>query len=849
MGLVRLITLPYVRRHRVRSLLTVAAVAMGVAIFVAIHAANQSVLHGFQTTVLQLAGRTELQVSAGESGLVEDLLERVRAVSGVHRAVPVIEAVVQTGLRDEGNLLLVAVDLIGDGSLRDYDVQGDDEAVRDPLEFLAQPDSLIITREFAARTGLQIGSRFPMRTMAGDKRFTIRGILQTGGMASAFGGNLAVMDIYAAQKMLGRGRTFDRIDIVVSEGASVPEIQARLQAELGSAFQVEPPARRSDNFQALLAGYGTLTDMTSLFALIISLFVIYNAFAVAVVERRSEIGILRSLGATRRQIGALFLAESVIFGLVGAALGILGGLGLVGALARQTTTLAARLSGRLDAPPVVLISNELLIAAAVIGVITSMVAAWLPARSAARVDPVSALQKGKYQVQPVGESRRRRLLAVALAILAAGCLFSSSMRVFYLGYGLFVGASILLAPTLSLLLARGLRGLLTALRPVEGALAADSLLQAPRRTSATVAGLMLSLAMVIGMAGISRSAHSSIGDWVTLIFNADLLISTSEGVNPDSFHFPASLAGDLEALSGVEAVRSVRAVRVPIDGSPVMIIGVEMNKRAERDRSRPVVTGSWEWIHQLAGNGQGVIASENLMVRQHLRVGDPIAVPTPGGMLRLPIVGVFPEYSNQAGAIYLDLAVYRRWWGDDSLDLVHVYLRPGVDPESARRQILARFQSERRLFALRSREVRKYVVDIADQWFTLTYIQIGVAVLVAVLGIINALTVSIIDRRRELAVLRALGGLRSQIRQAVRLEAVTIALVGVALGLALGGLNLYYQLETVRRSVISIPLNYMFPTGIALALFPAMLCVAYLSALGPAESAVRTPLVEALEYE
>jgi len=583
MGLVRQITLPYVRKHRVRSLLTVSAIAIGVAIFVGIHAADESVLRGFQTTILQIAGRTELQVSAGDLGFDEDLLDRVRAVPGVDRAAPVIEAIVHTGLRDEGNLLIVAVDLIGDGGLRDYDIQSDDETIHDPLEFLAQPDSLIITSEFAARTGLHIGSSFSMQTMDGEKRFTIRGILRAGGMASAFGGNLAVMDIYAAQKVLGRGRTFDRIDITVSKTAGVADVQAKLQNAVGAAFRVEPPARRSENFEALLAGYGTLTSLTSLFAVMISVFVIYNAFAVAVVERRKEIGILRSLGATRGQVRALFFTESIIAGVLGVTLGITIGVGLAGVLSRQTAKLAEGLSGQPDAPADVLISHDLLLAAVAIGLITSVLAASIPAMSAARVDPVAALQKGTYQLLTTGENRWRRVLAFVVTILSVGCLLSNSMTIFYVGYGLFVVAVILLAPTLTLRLARGLRGPLKVLRPVEGSLAADSLIQAPRRTSATVAGLMLSMAMVIGLAGVARSAHSSIEDWVTRTFNGDLLISTSEGVNPSSFHFPASLPAQVEELPAIAAVRAVRAVRVPLDGGPAMILGVEMNKHLAPD--------------------------------------------------------------------------------------------------------------------------------------------------------------------------------------------------------------------------------------------------------------------------
>ena len=161
----------------------------------------------------------------------------------VRVAVPVIEAVVDTGLAGQGNLLILAVDLTGDRSLRDYDLDSGEEAVvDDPLVFLAQPDSLIVTREFARKNHLDVNSRIPLQTMAGEKWFTVRGIMKSGGLATAFGGNLAVMDVYAAQMVFGRGRRFDRIDRGAQRRRHAGRGQGRLEKTLGPGFQVEPPA-------------------------------------------------------------------------------------------------------------------------------------------------------------------------------------------------------------------------------------------------------------------------------------------------------------------------------------------------------------------------------------------------------------------------------------------------------------------------------------------------------------------------------------------------------------------------------------------------------------------------------
>jgi putative ABC transport system permease protein len=203
-----------------RTALTVGGIVLGVAVFVAMHTANRSVLVAFSQTIDRIAGRTELQITAGEAGFPEDVLEAVQTTPGVRVAVPVIEAVVESNLPGQGTLLVLAVDMTGDRSLREYDLEsGDDAIVDDPLVFLAQPDSLIVSKELADRHGLGVGSPLPLRTAGGTRAFTVRGIMKPSGLATAFGGSLAIMDVYAAQMMFGRGRTFDRIDLALQPGS------------------------------------------------------------------------------------------------------------------------------------------------------------------------------------------------------------------------------------------------------------------------------------------------------------------------------------------------------------------------------------------------------------------------------------------------------------------------------------------------------------------------------------------------------------------------------------------------------------------------------------------------------
>jgi putative ABC transport system permease protein len=848
--LLRLISWPYFRKHVLRTLLTTAGIVLGVAVFVGMHTANQSVLFAFSRTVDRIAGKTDLQVTAGETGFDEDVLDHVQAASSVRVAVPVIEAVVDTNIPGQGQMLVLGVDMTGDRSLRDYDLESGDEAViDDPLVFLAQADSIILTKDFADRNHLAAGSRLPLETAEGRRQFTVRGVMKASGLTSAFGGNLAIMDIYAAQKMFGRGRKFDRIDIGVKPGRTIAQAQEELGAQLGPGFLIDPPSGRGQQFEQMLAAYSIMVNVSSVFALFIGMFIIYNSFAIAVTERRSEIGILRALGATRRQIRWLFLGESAVTGLMGSLVGLAFGVLIARGIAASIGTLISDVYGVAQHAGELATSPALLGWALVIGVGTSIVAAAIPARNAARVDPVQALQKGKYQVLSAGESRLRAVFAAILASVSVVCLtIAQSRTVFYFGYFLVLVVALLLSPLLSLWLAKALRPVLKWLRPVEGALAADSLIQAPRRTSGSVAALMLSMAAVVGFAGMARASYDSLIDWMTTALNPDLFVLPSQNVVVRTIRFPATMAPELAAIPGVKRVQMVRDARIAFRGTPTMVVAIEMESIAQTARREPVA-GNADDMYRRASQGQGLIVSDNLARLQHLTLGQTLDLPAPNGVITLPIVGIVVDYSDQQGTILMDRTVFTRYWHDDSVNIFRLYLKPGAQMADVRSRILTRFEGQRKVFVLTNAELKGYILKITDQWFSLSSVQFAVAVLVAILGIVNTLTVSITDRRRELGVLRAVGGLHGQIRRTIWIEALSIGTLGLVLGFALGAINLYYTLQIVEHDIAGMRLEYTFPFRVAAALVPTMLGAAFIAAIWPAEAVVHGSLVEALEYE
>ena len=847
--LLLLISWPYARRRRFRTVLTVASIVLGVALYVGMQLGSQSVQQSFGQMIDRIAGMTQLQITAGENGFPEDVLERVQDVPEVSAASAVIETVVESELPGQGSLLILGVDMMSDQKLRSYQLE-DETSLDDPLVLLAQPDSVIVSRQLADRDRLKLRSTLDVLSAVGPIRLQVRGIMQPTGLASAYGGSIAVMDIYSAQHVFGRGRTFDRIDVVVQPGTPVEACRRKLQDLLGSGFRVEAPSSRRETLDGVTRTLANTIAATSLLALLVAVFIIYNTFSIAVTERRKEIGILRALGAPRSAIIRLVLLEGAIAGAIGVAVGLPAGRLLAAGVTHFLGYLVGQIFGyRLAAERPVLTLTDGLIAAA-LGLVASLLGAFLPALHAARQDPVVVLRKGHEHAVTPGQNRMRLWLAAAVAVGIVTGMLEGHSKAFYPTVVLILAATLgaLLTPAAVALLIRLLRPVLKAVWPVEGALAADSLLTALRRTASTVGALMLSLAMAVGFAGLSLGGRESITEWLNDLMTFDLFVTTDPSLTTHTFHLPADLPDGVAKLPGVAEVQPVHMGRVPFRDSLVMLISVDIAGMARRSRFKLLEGNLAQMIHQ-ASEGHGLILSESLAATRNLHLGNMVELGTPSGPLKLPVVGVYVDFTDQQGNIVIDRSLYVRCWQDDSADVLRVYLKTGADQMRVRQEILDRFAGHGRMFVLTSGDVKQQVTNILNQWYAMSYVQIAMAVLVAMIGIVNSLTVSVIDRRRELGILRALGGLRSQIRRAIWIEAGAIGLIGAILGLVMGAVLLWFTLELNRSDAFGYGYNYIYPAGFALLLVPLILASAWAASISPAESAVHRSPANALEYE
>ncbi|MBT1075791.1 FtsX-like permease family protein [Geobacter grbiciae] len=848
--LLRTLSLSYVRRHLTKTLLTLLGVVVGVATFSAIRSAQGTLVKGIRSTVDRVAGKAHLQITT-TGGVPEEVQEKIRTLPGIRAISPIIEQIVVPQRGELGSLMVIGIDLLGDREMREYGFEGEDADLDDPLLFLARPDSAIFTRDFAGRAGLKTGDTLPVRVPAGVKRVAARGLLSPKGFAEAFGGNLMVVDVYAAQELFGRGRRFDRIDVRLAEGTTVAQGTATLKAALGPVYRVETPDRRGKQMEQTVNNFVAGFNVSSGFALAIGIFLIFNAFNVAVNRRRRDIGTLRALGATPRQVQAIFLMEALVIGLIGGAAGCLAGGAAAEGFLRMMGQTTETIYGISSPGGSVLFPPGIVLESMVLGIVASLVGAWNPSLAASRISPTEAFAKGVFLAKDAGSRAPR----IAAGPVAFGC---AVLMAFFPPYGgnplilsvLALGAvgMVLLVGPLSRLILRLLAPLLMGLSPVAGRLCSDALLGAPRRTSGTVMAMALSLTFVLGIGGYMGSMTATMVKWMDDVLTSDFYVRASANWSRPDFLFPGSLRQELLKVPGVRAVESVRTIRPLYQGHQIVISSYEVEPVMKRIKYE-YFSGNEQSIVQGVGRQGMCYVSENFQRRFNLGVGQAVELETPTGIVRFPIAAVVRDYGSDQGSIFLDRNTYLRHWQDDRVDIYDVSVVAGADVGQVRNLIRAKLAGKMPALISTRQEFIAEIKKAIDAFHALTRVTVFLALVVAFLGIVTSLLISVAERTREIGVLKALGAIPSQIVRSVVAEALVISLVAVIVAIPAGNLFASFMEGAVARFYTGWSMSHEYPWEILAQLLVALPFISTLAAWMPARQAARLKITEAIEYE
>jgi len=849
--LLRLISLRYLRAAPVRTVLTLFGILLGVSVVFAIDVVNSSVMGSFRSTIDDVAGKTALTIG-GTSGVAEELLEVVRAVPGVAAAVPVIQETAHDE-RTDTQLTVMGIDTLSDSNVRDYEVTADDVKIEDDIAFLNDARSVIVTQKFAKKHSLKEGDTLQLSTIAGKHEYTVRGTLAARGPANVFGGDLLLMDVYAAQIAFERGKRFDHIDVVPGPNVEVAALQQRIEKAIEHKAPVNRPQRRTEEAERLTAGFKLGLSLAGLVAMFVGGFIVYNALAIAVAQRRREIGILRALGTTRAQILMLFVGEGLALGAVGALLGV--GFGLF--LANLVLKAVGGNVLMLNMPAVteeLLIEPKDLIASVTLGVAVAFLAAFFPARQAAATEPASVMRRHK-DAAGIGISSLRTSLIVTgitttFALIVA--IIAHVKENYLLGYAVSgVGAFTMafLSPAVATFVGSAVRRMFGRGNPTI-MLGSVGFMRNAGRNAVAISALGISLANVVNADAFVDSMKHSTSQWFARAARADVFLYVGKSGKFVAEHpLPESLIAELDAVPGVAHVEPYRVKQQSLDGVPFHLASYDL-KHYSKYNEVPVVAGSLDSALPLILSGKGIAASENfLRLFKDKKLGDKLTLQTPKGPREFEIALVYVDYSADGGILLTDRSVYREIWDDRLVDSFGLYLEKGASFQAVRDAITDDIGKRFRLIVLSNGQYKQEVFTAIDRTFSLTRATEFVAIIVAILGIINTLLVTVMDRRTEIGMLKAIGADSSQVSNMLITEGALIGLSSTLVGVAFGTAFSAYIVKELMRFQVGWNMSWQMSPWVVLEIFIAAQIVTFISVWLPMRSADRIDAVEALHYE
>jgi putative ABC transport system permease protein len=374
------------------------------------------------------------------------------------------------------------------------------------------------------------------------------------------------------------------------------------------------------------------------------------------------------------------------------------------------------------------------------------------------------------------------------------------------------------------------------------------MIQTPRRSAATVGALMVGLMFVFSTASYIQSYRNMIDRWMNQVLNADIFVATSAMLRSTSYHFTEDLGRQIAALPGVQRVENVRFTAIPYRGDTAAVIAIEMDGFLKRSQSA-IEGADAKTAYDRLTKGEGVLVSRNFALRFGARLGSQVTLESPTGALQRPVLGFLDDYRSEKGTIFMDRSLYKKYWGDDAVDFIDVDLNPGVDQVAMKHEVERLTAGSFHAFVYTNAEFKRWISSLVDQFFTLNYMQLVVAVIIAVLGIVNTLLISVSERRREIGIVRAIGGLRAQIRKLVLLEAVAVAIVGVFVGCIAGMLNTVFMSHTVSVVLAGYSVPFYFPWEFVLLSVPVVTVVSLAAGWWPARNAACMQVIEAIGYE
>jgi putative ABC transport system permease protein len=844
-------------QRKLRVLLTGVAIALGVALmagtYVLTDTINQSFAGIFRTAsqgddvVVSPTETLGRETRAQESPITEAMLAKVRSVAGVAEAAG--------GIFTPGTFLDIHRKRLTTGGAPAF-IAGELPKRFEsfsPVDgrFPANASEVAIDEATAARAHLRVGQQMLVAGAATAKRYTIVGIVEFGGGQSFGGAGTAILTLAEAQRVVGEPGRYDQLDVAAVPGVTPAQLKARIRAVLPPTVAVrtgaQEAAKNTSDLESNLSFIRTFLLVFAYVSLVVGAFIIFNTFSITVAQRTREFGLLRTLGASRRQLLQTVVAEGLLLGVGGAVLGLLGGIALAPALDQLFKAFGADLpnSGTV-------VETRTIVVSLAVGIVVTVLAGLAPALRSMRVPPLAAMREG-VEIPPRVMTKRRIIIeftaylavVIVVALIDRGAVLTIvvvalALRAGWLLIRLRRGdapAHYRIVPALARIV-----GVLVTWRGITGRLARENSIRQPGRTMVTAAALTVGLALVAFVAVLADGTKATIDQAVSRSFAGNLIVENSQAGNEQGI--PALLAPAVRKVPGVASVTPIAFTLARRQGgtSNSSVTAIDPNTFEQVYRV--------EWDHgskgTLLGLGTtGAVLTKSYAEDHHLKVGQSLSLLTPANKrVSLKVLGTVDEKSRLLGDITISLPLARAAFGqrEDALDFVTY--APGYGNSSVQPAVNRLLASD--FPQARSRTAAQFKQDQASQINTLLaliYVLLALSVIVSLFGILNTLILSIYERTRELGMMRAIGTSRRQVRQMIRYESIITALIGGVFGLVIGVVG---AILVVTFALSDSGYVLSIPVGTLLVLLVVAALAGLLAAQIPARRAARLDLLQAL---
>lgn len=842
----------YLLRHPWQSVLMIVGITLGVAVMVAIDLANVSASQAFDLSTEAVAGRATHQIVGGPQGLDESVYVALRraglANDGIASA-PIISDYVSSPQLGNRPVQLLGIDPFAEAPFRNYVTDGQNVPVAQLTAFLTQPGAVLLSRDVADRYGLEIGAPLELTVGGYQRAAFVAGMVQpTDNLSRRALDGMLLADISTAQELTGRIGKLDRIDLLVPEGGDA--LLARLQAMLPETVTVQPVAARSGTIEQMTAAFRTNLTALSLLALVVGLFLIYNTMTFSVVQRRPLFGTLRCLGVTGNEVFILVLAEALVIGVIGAVLGVVLGVfmgqGAVRAVTQTINDLYFVVTVQGVAAPV-----SSLVKGAVLGVVATVLAAAPPAWEAASVPPRTALSRSGLESkagQAVKAAALASLMLMATGVVLLALPVRGLVTSFAGTFAIIIGIG-MQTPLVTKLLMDATTPVSSRLGGVLGRMAPRSVVNSLSRTAIAIAALMIAVSVTIGVSLMVGSFRYTVVAWLSQTVQGDVYISPpSATASSNTGIIDPAASTIVRGWPGVERVDSLRSVTVDSPDGPLQVAAVD-NPSTGDERLFVASDGPPEAVWEAMQAG-AVMVSEPFANRFNLpKSGGEVTLDTPGGPRTFPVAAIYYDYASSQGTVMMALPLYQSLWNDDAITALALRLAPGVDADQITRQLQDALANVQSLIVQPNQALRDEALVVFDRTFAITGALQLLATLVAFIGVLSALLSLMLDKQRELGILRAVGLTGRQLWRLVSLETGLMGAVAGLLAMPTGLVLALILIYIINRRSFGWTLQLQLsPEPFIQALIVAVVA-ALLAGIYPAYRMTRMATSDAMRFE